>query len=870
MRPKKGTYVFSVLERVLICVMEHRSERKFDIPFESTQKGIATLLNIKEGNVSRYLKRLNNSGHIHILKGRPVGGKRRRQYYQVTEKGYELATELKERAAAARVCLAFPSHDVLTNLYDAPSLLPGKPSMTEVITAIRNNRIDVAAFIAERARKRGGPYRASPEIPVVERFYGREAELNRIGEWYSAKAGKMLEVIGVAGIGKTTLLARAAQDWLRSRHVFWYKIQEYDTPWSVAHAISLFLSSVENAPVPGVISEREMDIGLISYFLGEVIGDLGIVFVFDDLQKASEGVLSTIKAIANIALRNRRMKVVTASRRHVKLVDRRLHMSGAWTELKLGGLDPSAAERLLSRGLSAESDAARSLIRRTGGHPLLITNALMGIAGDHGLFRYIQEEVIAGISDGEKEVLMAMALLRTPVKGPELCDLELKIEDIESLDSRNLVCRDDAGCYELHEMMKEFMVSRMSMGTRKALNAKIAEMYSSLPGELSAIEAIYHYTEAGDCKRAAALLLDAGEAIVTLSMAPRIARQSMDIAENYMPDAASRAKYFRIIGDMLEQSGDWDEASDAYRAACASDDAAEAALALTRLGELYFRKGKLDDMETAVKKALRLSERTDAPDIQGECQYSLGTIALKRGNNDEALRAFGIAVKKAQKSGNEKLLAKALLGKSRVEHSQGHPGKAIKTREKAVSLFKIMGDKRGLCKALTGIGSSYLALKNVKKAIEYHQEAAKVSESIGDVRLLAYTLANAGGAFIMLPNYKMAESNLTRALRIFEILGESNMIASICQNLSLLCRKKNTPDKALSYAERGHKIALEIGNPRDIARADAFLGESLLELKRYSEAEKYIRSALSYAMKAHDKQLEMDMIKDLREIVSRR
>lgn len=864
MRPKKNTYVFSVAERVLICLKEHHSGKVFDIPFELTQKGIGSLLRIKVGNIPRYLKRLNKKGYVQILKGRPEGGRRISQFYLVTEKGYRLATSLQERAANAKIILAFPSQDVVTNLYDAISLMPGKPSMTEIITAARNNRIDVTNFVAERARNRGSLYKASPEMPIVESFYGRGNELKKISDWYSSKTEKILAVIGVAGIGKTTLLARAAQEWIRDHYVFWYKLQEYDTPWSIAHAISVFLSSMENRPVSSAISEREMDIGLLSYLLSEEIKGMDIIFVFDDLHKAREEVISTIRAITNIVLRNRRMKIATASRKYVKLVDRRIHMSGAQADLKLNGLEPSAAAHLLPRGLSSENGIAKELIKKTGGHPLLIMNALIGIAGDHGLSKYIEEEVIAGISDTEKEVLMALALLRTPVKGTELCNLGLNIEDIESLDSRNLICRDDAGCYEMHDMIKEFIINRMNAKARRSLNTKIAEMYSSLPGELSSVEAIYHYAEAGDYMAGALLLVGFGEPIITYGMAPRIAAQAERIAENFNPERPLAGKYYRILGDVFDQSGDWDAAINAYTRASETGDGAQAALALTKLAGIQSRRGALDAADTAAKRAIEIAKESDSPDALCVAQYTSGNLSLEKNQLSTAIEAFKAAEKLARKLGNPKMLALAAYGSGRVEHAQGHLSQAIKSKAKAAALFEQINDKVELCRVLTSIGKSYFAAYDSKKAIEYFENAANLSEKIGNPRLLANALANTGSVLIELPNYEKAEEYLSRGLKIFDGLGEKKMIASFCQNLSLLYRLKGNPEKALPFAERGREIAVERGVQADIARAEAFLEKALIDLKRYSEAKKYIRSVLSYAEKAGNVELKKEMEKDLK------
>jgi tetratricopeptide (TPR) repeat protein len=863
-RPKRSTYTFSVAERILLCLKEHHSTRTYEIPPELTQRGISSLLNIRTFNVSRYLIDLTRNGHIQMSMGRPRGGRKRMQYYLLTDSGNQKVLKLLESAAGTKINLVFPSREMISNLYDAPSLVPGNPTLTELITATRNNSVDVASFMGDRARRGGSLRKASPGMPTVEHFYGRTGELDKINEWYRSSTGKILSVVGMAGIGKTVLLARAARDWVQDRNVFWHKIREYDTAWSVAHAASTFLSTVENRLVSGVIAERDLDLGLLSYILAEETKNIEMVFVFDDLHNASEDALTAIRAITDIVVQNKNMKLATASRKEVKIVDRRIYMAEAKLDMKIDGLDPSTAALLLPKGLNRNSGMAEALINKTGGHPLLIKSAMLGIADDFGFHKYIQDEIMSGISKAEGNTLKTLALFRTPVKMGELCNLNISIDDVESLDGRGLIEKDGADNCEIHEVIKEFMVSRMGRDERTSLNKRIARMYSSLPGELFSVESIYHSVDAGDYERGAALLMDFGESIVTYGMAPRIAAQVRKISENYRPVANSAAKYYRILGDVFEQSGDWDVASAMYGKAGGKRDDMQSALALTRLMGIYYRKGQLDAARKTINRAVKIAERSGSVYAIGEAQYSLGSLALELRNISEAQKAFEATRNIARKSGNAKLLAQATYGMGRVEHAQGRLKQAITSKEEAAALFKRANNNVELCKVLTSIGMSYLANGDSKTALEFHENAASLCEKIGSIRHLAYALANAGGVLIKLPNYVDAEKRLTRALKLFEGLNEKSMVSDICLNLSLLYTKNGHMENAIVFAERGQTIAVERGIPAGIARADAFLGKALLESKRYSEAKKYIKSALCYAMKTGNMNLQKEMERDLK------
>ncbi|MBI5000550.1 MAG: tetratricopeptide repeat protein [Euryarchaeota archaeon] len=868
MRPKKDSYIFTVAERVLLLLMEYHAVRDFEVPVELTQLGIGRLLKVRRGNISRYLTRLMDGRLVQALKGRPKGSKVRTLYYVLTENGYSEAKRLRSLAAKASITVHFPSQEIRTNVYDASAILPGKPSMTEVITAVKDGGMEVTGFVRERAKAGGGMFKASAEMPTVERFYGREVELERIGAWFDSKESRILSLTGVAGIGKTTLLARAASSWLSRSHVFWFRVREFDTPSSIAQSISVFLSTIENAPVPQAIAERGVDLGLMTYTLTECVANTSIVFVFDDIYKASGEVLNVVRAITDTVLGNPHIKLATTSRKSVKLADGRTLLSGAQTAMKIFGLQPPAAAYILPRGIGDYGDAAKNLIKKTSGHPLLLRMAFTGADGDRDASKYIHEEIVAGATEHEGRAIALLSLLRRPVAKVDLYNLGIGDDVLESIDERGLVAKDDAGNYEIHDMIKEYLIGRMGQREIAAMHRAIGEMYSSLPGELFAVEAIHHHSKARNYTAGVSLLIDHGDTIIAYGMSSQIAESVRELYENHIPEKHHAGKYYRIAGDIFEQACDWDEALKAYDEAGEGEDRAQAILALTRKAGLLFRVGKLGDAKRAALRAIKLSEHSDTTEGCGEAYYSYGNLAFEERNIPEAVRAFKKAIEISRRTGSARLEAQATYGLGRVEHAQGHLRQAIKSKEKAITLFEKINDKVELCKVLTSIGNTYQADGDSKRALENFEKAIHQCEEIGNPLLLAYSRANAGAMSIKLPNFEKAENNLIKALKVFEGLGEKAGMSAVCLNLSLVYGKKGISDKALSFAEKGWKIAMERGIPRDIAKANAILGETLLSQKRHREAKKYLRAALSYAKSMGDARFIKEMEKDLMSLAS--
>ena len=70
MRPKEGIYACTVKERILIHLMEYQTVRKYNVPFQLVQGGIAREIGVRRSNAARYLKQFKSLGLVEVLKGR--------------------------------------------------------------------------------------------------------------------------------------------------------------------------------------------------------------------------------------------------------------------------------------------------------------------------------------------------------------------------------------------------------------------------------------------------------------------------------------------------------------------------------------------------------------------------------------------------------------------------------------------------------------------------------------------------------------------------------------------------------------------------------------------------------------------------------
>lgn len=184
------------------------------------------------------------------------------------------------------------------------------------------------------------------------------------------------------------------------------------------------------------------------------------------------------------------------------------------TELELGGLgDDDAAALWAALGASGEVDAALgAALLRTRGLPL-------GLRGEFARARFGADAwSIAALSDGARQALAILTVLRTPVEPAALAALEPAI-DLEAalgeLAARQLV-DGEAGRWSVHPAVEADALASLEVGERVALERAAAALLApgardgGAVGGLDAIdrvrESALHSLAAGDVAEAVALI----------------------------------------------------------------------------------------------------------------------------------------------------------------------------------------------------------------------------------------------------------------------------------------------------------------------------------------------------------------------------
>lgn len=301
------------------------------------------------------------------------------------------------------------------------------------------------------------------DVPEVAQLYGRAPELARLGRWLAEDRCRLVAILGLGGVGKTTLAAAAAQAVAAQFDVvIWRSLLNAPSLDELVRSVLPMLSRQPVAPMPS-------DIDALLTLLFDAMRQRRCLLVLDNLESIllpdQPGQVRPDYAGYDQLIR------AFAERRHTScllLTSReRPHAMALWDSpliraLLLSGLDIAASQAMLgARGLRSTPAQAADLARRYSGNPLalkLVTQTVQELfendiasflATEAPIFddiRTVLDEQFARLSPLEQEILIWLAIEREPVAVQALRDNLVAagppralLEALRSLRQRSLV-----------------------------------------------------------------------------------------------------------------------------------------------------------------------------------------------------------------------------------------------------------------------------------------------------------------------------------------------------------------------------------------------------------------------------------------------
>jgi DNA-binding SARP family transcriptional activator len=351
--------------------------------------------------------------------------------------------------------------------------------------------------------------------PAPADLVGRAGELRGLEDALTAArrgAGRVVALVGEAGIGKTSL-AGAVRDraaalgvpvvWGRCPDVgqappFWLWAQvvralsTLDVEAGAAPALAVFADGPPAGPAGPAARFRTYD--AVAALVTAAARPAGLVVVLDDLHAADPDSLLLLRYLAS-ALAGARALVVVTARPYDHLpalvaTVADLARTPGFTQLRPGGLDAAAVTDLVRARTGAEpaDGLVDRLVTRTGGNPFFITEVLAADRTGTALPPSVRDAVRAHLDTLAAPARACLDLLA--VAGREL-DLRLfdDPDDLAEAHTAHLVTEARPGAVRFrHPLFAEVAYAALAPGRRAALHARLADTGALTPAELA-----HHY-----------------------------------------------------------------------------------------------------------------------------------------------------------------------------------------------------------------------------------------------------------------------------------------------------------------------------------------------------------------------------------------
>ena len=457
----------AVSDRILLHLLENLEQAdQFMVSNAVTRPGIAEACALHPPNVSRSMRGLLKEKLVQEHSRMVKGDERRQKAWQLTENGKSEAQNTKLELSSSTVLIRDKDGALLEIRADETAdRLEADLSLLQVLMhALHEGVLTYGDIRFGPIRKKDGDNRPPPgrltllagahatyhtSPPQTRPVHGRADVLADLEIWRDEMHPCMV-IQGVAGIGKSTVVAH----WLKERmeneenlSICWYPCQPWDRDHGVAVSL-LHRVGIDDVHDPYQLMDTlplspgaPLDVDawrrrLLAYLTDSAairerfldLDDGGKppptwLVILDDVHHISENSNDLLGALLQVAIQSP-LQLLLISRNRPQFYDRRdVHTRDKVREVSLKGLSVEALEEWLSTFDIGDPPEADDIHRLTGGHPLAMELLELYGSATHGdWLRFLDEEILDALPDGERELLAQLAVSERPVEWEKLAN----------------------------------------------------------------------------------------------------------------------------------------------------------------------------------------------------------------------------------------------------------------------------------------------------------------------------------------------------------------------------------------------------------------------------------------------------------------
>jgi class 3 adenylate cyclase len=217
-----------------------------------------------------------------------------------------------------------------------------------------------------------------------------------------------------------------------------------------------------------------------------------------------------------------------------------------------------------------------------------------------------------------------------------------------------------------------------------------------------------------------------------------------------------------------------------------------------------------------------------------------------KGQNVMALESFFNSLNFANRLNDDKGIGTLMISIGDTYASMGNSNNAHSYYNQGIKILRKLGDSVKIATALLNAGDSYFSSGKLDSALIYTRESEIIFKNINYQIGQAYSLGNLGMLYAEQGQDEVAEENINKAIGILEELEDYYPVSVYLTYMSDIYLRKTDFKKAISYAERSLKLAMQYGLKDQISGANLKLSELYEEKGDQANSYKYYKVHIAY------------------------
>lgn len=831
------------LRDAVILHLEPLSSRanRYAMPDSTCQEVMSDRLFASRGNMSRVVKELKKEGFLEDTRAHVQIGKLRRKTYILTEVGMREAMYLRGRTGERVVRLKDENGDTINvKLRDIPKDIRDGSTLLDIALAVHKGVFDKKSFLKNK-RKRSPFLCVETQRPRLDCFFGREKQLSEISDWFHSETERILEVKGVAGIGKSALAAKAFNDLKQETNTLWLGLSGQTSREGVMEEIASFLTllgkdkldahlrsrmKIQEDPLEAVRGGRKLrsepdgheKVDEFLHVLRRELEGVEALIVFDGCEMIQDDLADFISPAIGRLREHQGVKIIISGRDLSRIKGlKEWRKNNQSRTVSLRELDFESSKRMLQlKGV--ETWRHEEAYKQTGGLPFFLE--LMGPSyGSQAvdINDYLEEEIVYQLSPDEERVLGILSVFSEPVHSDALFQWKtIKFETVRSLVERSLLFEVSPMVYDTHDILKDFAGRRLSERAKRSYHGKAAAYYLEQGEVEDMLRCASHLVAAGSKVKAGLLLKEEGQGIISKGHSRELYRLLQELDTERRLRDVSELAFLR--GECLSLRGLCDEAIEEYDHSMllseADDDLAGISVALRRTAEIQLLRGKYEEVLDPLERSAEISKKIGDSVGLSECYYNIASTLWAKGDVTGSREYVSQCLETAESSGDFTVTARAYKALGILNDEMGHKKKGLNAKRKAVAYARKSEDLALLSSCLSNLAKSYYDIKKDKESLKLTEEALVTAKKLGSARQIAWSLSYLSDDYIVRGEYDKAKELADEAADVCRDLKENRLLAQIYIRYGYIFEKKDW-GKAQDFLRKSLDLIDRFGSPAD-------------------------------------------------------